>query len=154
FLTTLTSLLVLRRYAVSPGVAVVTSLLFAFLPYHFQRGISHLWLAAYYMVPLACMIILETYLGATFFLRAHHKKPHRNVFNISFAALGAFVICVLIALAGTYYAVFTCFFLLVAGIAAAVRSRLIRPVLSAVILIGLIGGTFLASHLPHFMISF
>jgi phosphoglycerol transferase len=45
------ALFVLRRLGVGAEPAITTSVLFAFLPYHFYRGIYHLFLAAYYLVP-------------------------------------------------------------------------------------------------------
>ncbi|HEY2155853.1 MAG TPA: hypothetical protein VGH33_09500, partial [Isosphaeraceae bacterium] len=45
FLTTVIALAVLRQFGVPRGPAVVSALLYAFLPYHLQRGERHLFLA-------------------------------------------------------------------------------------------------------------
>src|SRR5579862_5608464 len=55
-ITTITSLFVLRSFAISYPSAIVVSLLYAFLPYHFFRGEAHLFLSAYYLVPVVVMI--------------------------------------------------------------------------------------------------
>ncbi len=58
-LTTLLALIVFRRFQVAYLPALVGSLLFAFTPYHFFRGEKHLFLAAYYLVPLVIMIAVR-----------------------------------------------------------------------------------------------
>src|SRR4051794_12571161 len=50
--TTITSLFVFRYFGVPTLPALVGSLLYAFMPYHFWRGVAHLFLAAYYLIPL------------------------------------------------------------------------------------------------------
>jgi phosphoglycerol transferase len=57
-LITLTSLYVLRRFNLSYVPALCCSLLYAFLPFHFMRNESSLNVAAYYVVPLATMVVL------------------------------------------------------------------------------------------------
>jgi hypothetical protein len=53
-------LLVLRALGISRGVAAVIALLYTFLPYHFARGVPHLFLSAYWVVPLAGYLVLRT----------------------------------------------------------------------------------------------
>jgi hypothetical protein len=47
-LTALTTMIVLRQFKISYPIAILGSILYTFLPYHFMRGISHLFLAAYH----------------------------------------------------------------------------------------------------------
>jgi len=64
-LTTLCSLFVFRRFGFRYGPALVGSLLFAFLPYHFFRlQVGHLFVAGYFLVPLTIMILLWIYRDA------------------------------------------------------------------------------------------
>lgn len=49
---------VLRLLGVRMSLAAATSLLFAFLPYHFARNEVHLQLSMYFMVPVAVLIAL------------------------------------------------------------------------------------------------
>ena len=58
-LAALTAFLVLRRLGVGPPGAFAASVLFALLPYHFLRGEDHLFLAAYWAVPLGCFLVLS-----------------------------------------------------------------------------------------------
>jgi phosphoglycerol transferase len=138
-LTTLTTLCVLRRFQVSPGSAVAASLLFAFAPYHFMRGPGHLFLAAYFLLPLLVQIILEVYLdrGPLLFPEAESGRLYwRLGRSFCFSA----VICLLVGSAGVYYAFFGCWFLLVAAAASALRHRDHRPLLAAGVLVALIAG--------------
>src|SRR5205085_1170895 len=58
-LATLSALFVMRRVGVSVPIGLVASLLFTFLPYHFERGIWHLFLSAYYLVPLMVLVVVR-----------------------------------------------------------------------------------------------
>ncbi len=46
-----------RAWRVGVWPSVVLSLIFTLSPYHFWRGISHLWLGVYFTVPLAMIMI-------------------------------------------------------------------------------------------------
>ncbi|MDQ1444664.1 MAG: hypothetical protein QOI20_1128, partial [Acidimicrobiaceae bacterium] len=62
-LAALTALWVLRWLGMSRPVSLVMSVLFAILPYHFMRGETHLFLAAYYGVPLATYLLFKAVRG-------------------------------------------------------------------------------------------
>ena len=51
--------LVLRALRVTGPTAFVVALLYTFLPYHFARGVPHLLLSAYWVVPLAVYVMLR-----------------------------------------------------------------------------------------------
>lgn len=121
------ALFVFRRFGVSTPVAVFASLLYAFLPYHFTRGQHHLFLSAYYFVPFALMIAL--WIG-------RDELPWRG-WKLPFSLL----VCVVTGATGYYYAFFACFFLLAAGLVAAVRLTRIRPLLLPAGLIAVIFGS-------------
>jgi hypothetical protein len=59
---------VLRR-RVGGGPALVAAVLYSLLPYHFDRGESHLFLAAYWAVPFACHLALVLLAGEPAFER-------------------------------------------------------------------------------------
>src|SRR3989442_8860406 len=65
-LTPLSALYVFRRFGLAVWPALGGSLLYAFLPFHFARGEGHLFLAAYYLVPLAVMVALWIWAGVVF----------------------------------------------------------------------------------------
>ena len=111
-LTALTAFIVLRRLDVSRGIALVIALLYAFLPYHFQRGEVHLFLAAYYAVPLGAYLALAVFRGDRLFGR---WRP----------TLITAVMCTVVATASGsgYYAVFTVVLVIVAALLRFVARR-------------------------------
>ncbi len=132
-LTALSSLYVFRTFGVARLPAVVGGLLYAFLPYHFYRGEGHLFLSGYYLVPLTVQVALWAYLGGL-------ATRGRWAF--------ALAVCALVAVAGVYYAFFGTFFVLLAGLACAVRERRLRPALAALALAGTTGLVLAASLVP------
>lgn len=126
-LTAIVSVAVLRAMKVSRVAAVTTSILFALLPYHFLRGEVHLFLSAYWMVPISVLLCLWVLDDEPFLFPPDSWK-------VAFAqrrtliAAGAAVI---LGASGIYYAYFTCFLLLVAGVAAAIRMRGWRPLVAS-----------------------
>jgi phosphoglycerol transferase len=111
-LTALTAFIVLRRLDVSRGIALVVALLYAFLPYHFQRGETHVFLSAYYAVPLGAYLAIAVFRGDRLFGR---WRP----------TLITAVMCAVVATASGsgYYAVFTVVLVVVAALLRFVARR-------------------------------
>ena len=123
---TLSALFVFRRFGVSASCALLGSLLYAFLPYHFLRGEMHLFLSMYYLIPPMVMVLLWAGSGEPFSRRR---------------LLASFATCFLTALAGVYYAAFACLLLLFTGALNAVRESRLSPLglpaaLAVVIVLG------------------
>jgi phosphoglycerol transferase len=135
-LTAAAALFALRRCGVGYPVAVVASLLFTFLPYHFMRG-EHHHLAAYYVIPLTVLVVVRVYLGPLPLFRLELCRWH----FLSGQTLGALLVCVLTGLAGVYYAFFACFLLGVAGVASSCFRRRLAPLGVAAVLAAVIIGT-------------
>lgn len=139
-LTTSAALFVLRQFGLSPLPAIAGSLLYAFAPYHFMRNVWHLGLAAYFPIPLVVMVILWICLGKPLLLTAGREREARG------RSVAAVVICLVASASGFYYAFFSGFFLLVAGVYAAVRDgrRALgsAAILIAVLTIGLLINTY------------
>lgn len=133
-LTAITALYFFRHFKFSFGPALVGSLLYAFLPYHFFRS-YHLLLAAYYLVPLMVLVVLWISLGERFDL-----KSHKAIFSV--------IVCVIVGACGVYYPFFFCFLLLIAGIVAWWNSRRVSTLMTAVLLIALVGASVVLNHLP------
>ena len=145
-LTVMAALFALRQFNVSWGVAVFASLLYTFLPFHFARGQHHLFLSAYYFVPLAVMVVLwicrddlSLIDEATGRLRVNWRDP-----KLIFSAL----IFIFIGSSGYYYAFFACFFLLVGGMLVALRRKDARALLLPLCLIALTFGAVAVNLLP------
>ena len=145
-LTTLCALFALRRWGIAAGPAVVASLLYAFTPYHLLRGTTHLFLSAYYLLPLAAILFLWVSQGEELLLTRTPDGRWRPTWNRK-TAFGL-AVCVLLGMGGVYYAFFACFFFLVAAAADVLRRQCRHGVYRAGLLILVIGGTVVANLLP------
>jgi phosphoglycerol transferase len=137
-LSTLTAAFAMRRIGLSRPAAFVVAQLFAFAPYHFLRNEVHLFLASYWAVPLAlvvCWWLLDD--DHPLFSRVFRRKGDPDPAGTS-RTLAATAMCAVLGATGVYFAYFACFFLLVAGIAALLRSRDWRRVVASTLLIGVI----------------
>ena len=92
----------MRRLGVSGPVAVVASLLYAFLPYHFMRGQYHLLLAAYFAIPLVVLLMLRLCEGKPLFFGWGSRGVRWPV------AVYTAITCVLVAGSGIYTASSAC----------------------------------------------
>ncbi|HKV37092.1 MAG TPA: hypothetical protein VJP89_22315 [Pyrinomonadaceae bacterium] len=131
-LTAITSFYFLRSFKFSFGAALVASLLYTFLPYHFFQS-YHLMMAAYYLVPL--MVLVAVWIC----LEERLKGPK---------AIASIVICIIAGSSGVYYPFFFCFLLVVAGLFAWANRRSVAPLVAAVVLTGVAAGTLVINHLP------
>ena len=150
-LTVITALFVFRKIHISPLPAIVGSLLFAFIPYHFLRGEGHIAYSAYFLIPLIVLVMFWVFEDD--FLLDQFKKTssgpllrvlnRRNIFSI--------IICIAVACAAIYYAFFSCFLLLVAGVCAAITKRRWTHLLNSLVLVGVIFLWVLAQNIPTFI---
>jgi hypothetical protein len=148
-LTVLTAMAVLRHFGLSFPAAAVGGLLYALTPYHLLRGENHFFLSAYYMVPLAVMVILWVCDGRLPFFPAG-ADGRRRFRVLDRDTLAAVLIGVVTASAGAYYAFFACALLVGAGVYGWVATRTWRAAASAGLVIGVIFAAGLANHLPAF----
>ena len=118
-LTTLSSFLVLRSFKISYSSAMVVSLLYTFLPYHFQRGEAHLFLSAYFLIPPMTMVVLWVWTG-----NQRRNGPEPGSFSLSRKQMVvAAVVCVLVGSANSYYTFFGCYLLCLAAAVSAIRFK-------------------------------
>src|SRR3954470_16844792 len=89
-LAALTAFATLRLLGIGRLAAVTVGVLYAIAPYHFLRGEYHLFIGAYYGVPLGVFLALTVLLG---------RPMPRMVWVVIF--------CLVIGSAHVYYAVFT-----------------------------------------------
>jgi phosphoglycerol transferase len=123
-LTAVCALGAMRALGICRAVAVVLSVLFAFLPFHFLR-LAHLFLASYYLVPLATLVVVRTY--TDFVPRRPGPDQGPGGGPSALPRLSHVVTFLLVGSAGVYYAFFACYFLLVAGVVAACHCRRLAP---------------------------
>lgn len=90
----LSSYWVLRRFDISGLLAIAGAVIYSLAPYHFLRGINHLYLATYFVVPLVIWLAMDIYPGAG-------RKGHT-------ASLGLphYAVLLVAGSCGVYYAFF------------------------------------------------
>jgi hypothetical protein len=130
--TAVVTYLVLRRLAVGPEVAVVIAVLYALTPYHFMRGEVHLFLAAYYVVPIGAYLALSVLDG-----RARIGLATAGLATLVALASGSF-----------YYSAFTVLLVAVAALLQFFASRDRRVFLPAGFVVGVILAVSLAQLAP------
>lgn len=145
-LTTILTMLVLRHFNVSYSVSILGSLLYSFVPYHFLRGIGHLTLAAYYMIPAIVMVILWASMSSDRLISLVETRSGTKRLNRK--SLMMIIICLLISSSFIYYPFFSCFFLLIAGIINSISTHNKYSLLTSFILISLIILGVLANASP------
>ncbi len=143
-LAAMACLAVLRHLGVRPIPALSASLLFAFLPYHHLRGMSHIFLSGYFLVPVGALLAVWVLLEAPLF-GAQAEGPRAG------RAWAALALAALVGVADIYYAYFTCFFLAVAGLAVAWRRGSPRAAGAAALLVGVITACALVNLWPAFL---
>lgn len=148
-LTIVCTLYVLRRLGVSWWAGSLATLLYTFVPYHFTRGEHHLFLSAYYQLPLLLLVVLWLYQDKLQSCAGPRSWPsvrwRSGDFGLSVA------VCLWVASSGYYYAFFACFFLLLAGALAAARLRNWRALLLPSGLVGLMTAVVSLHLLPSIL---
>jgi hypothetical protein len=129
-LIAVTSYVALRGLAISRPVALVVSIVYSIVPYHFEQGVNHVFLAAYFAVPLACYVLFSTISGRPVFGLGKLTRRGRLT-----GLLGTILAAFLIASTGVYYVAFALLMLVPAAILGWVRSRS-RLVLASAALVG------------------
>ena len=143
-----TALLVFRHFGVSLLPAALASILFAFLPYHFWRGQEHIFLATYYPVPLAVLVVLWVSGEGAIPREGEPRAPDGPTWPMASAVAGV-VLCLLVGFASGYYAAFAAFLLLTAGAIQAVKTRRLRPLGLALGLVLAVSIGLLANVAPN-----
>ena len=133
-LAALTAYWLARQLGISRSAAVMVGVLFSVLPGH-QLKFAHLWLAGYWVVPLAMWLVLVVsgHLAA---------GPQRSVV---WTRVRLVAIVVVVGLGGVYYAAFTLVLILVVVVLSIVAGKG-RPVLHRAVAIG--GGLALTCLIP------
>jgi hypothetical protein len=144
-------LLVLRALGVSRAVAGVVALLYAFLPYHFARGVPHLFLSSYWVVPLAAYLVLRVASSSPPFTAERGDDAGWRVRLWDKSGLLWLLACVAIASSGAYYAAFTLLFVVILGVVDFIARRRRRVLASAGIAIVAIGVMAAINLAPTFV---
>ena len=128
-----------RKFGVSRSVAFLMGLLFAFAPYHFRRGLPHLSLSLYFVVPLIAFLVVSVAMGHRIWARREGKDARNPLAWMTPTTLRTLAIIAIAGSTSSYYAVFGGLFLGFAIMIALARRRLMSAVGAAVA-----GGALLA----------
>lgn len=130
-LTAISALFVFQRMRMRYPFALAGAVLFALQPYFFYRvSEGHLFLAAYYVVPLTVWLCTLVVAGHNICRQSSLPRWVRMV--------GYFLLCAVIGSTGIYYAVFGIFFIIVSGLIMAVELRSKAPFHHSVLLCAII----------------
>ncbi|MDQ3647024.1 MAG: hypothetical protein M3433_00270 [Actinomycetota bacterium] len=140
-LAALVMFLVLRRFGISPAVAVVCSTLFALLPDHFNRGEAHLVWASYFVIPLVGYLLLSLLAGDPLFTARASPSAGRLRRWLSRRSLATLALCVLIGAADFFYTAFAVMLIFAAACAGSLIARQLRPLAVGALLALTIGAT-------------
>jgi hypothetical protein len=137
----------LRVLRVQTALASALAIAYSILPYHFQRGESHLFLTTYFAVPLACAVLVRQMSPATMVrLPRRSESLRKTVFCRG--NVGALFVCVLIAGTGLYYAFFFVVLLAAIAVFGTARNRSFRPLLSSGLMVMTVLGLLLLANVP------
>ena len=145
FLVGLSAYYVVRYLAFSVPTALVTAVVFAFLPYHTFRGENHLVRGVYYGVPLAVLALLWTMNYRTEFFTTDHDGSSRWRRG---RVVVAIVIAVIVASSDTQNAAFFAALMFGVAIVEAVRFRDWRPLALLGIVVTVLFGVLLVNNAP------
>lgn len=140
-----TAHMVLRVLALSALSSGVAAVLFSLLAYHFFRGESHLFLSAYYAVPLTAYLFLRVLGGEPLFARRGASENRILSWASGRTAL-TLVICAVIGSDNLYYATFAVVMLVGGALIGLVRRR--RSLLQGLAVAALIGATVAVNLAP------
>jgi phosphoglycerol transferase len=124
-----TSAFVFRWLGLSEPVATILAVAYTFLPYHFYRGEHHLFLSAYWSVPLAAYLALSLSLGRPLFERTAGRGITGFLNRRTALTLA---ICAVIGSTDSYYVAYALLLVAVAGGQLALRARNLRAARPAV----------------------
>ncbi|MFO0823619.1 MAG: hypothetical protein U0792_10970 [Gemmataceae bacterium] len=149
-LTVLTTMIAFRQLGLTLMAAAVGGLLYAFLPFHYQRWENHYFLAAYWMIPLSLLPAFAVTRGQFPF---HRRDPEGtpSVRLKSWRSLGYVFLALLTSAAGAYYAFFTCALTAFAGLYASVAFRTFRGLGSTGAFCALIVAFGIVNHIPTYI---
>lgn len=149
---------VLRKLKITNIVALVGSVLYSVLPYHFFRNVTHLSLGAYYGVPLACLAIIyilrgelcgEKYQSK---IKLNSREMFLSMYNKKM--LTAIIFSMFIASTSMYYGIFFCIVTLYAALYPALAEKKWRYFIQGLVNIIASATIVIISYLPALIDKF
>jgi hypothetical protein len=144
--------LVVRRLGVSRLVGATVALLYSFVPYHFARGTAHLLLSAYWMVPVAGLLIVAvTSERPPFTVDAPDDRRGWNVSLRGWSSILWLLACAGLASTGTYYGAIALTLLVPVALVDYLARRRTRVLVSAGIAVAAVLLVMVVNLLPTFV---
>ncbi len=129
-LVTIAALYVMRKLGLKTSIALPFAIIYSFLPYHFLRGINHLFLSGYYVVPFSIYL--------TFLIATNEKINLKKLV----------LLCLLIASCGAYYTYYSLVMISIGGIYALTSGFDKTKLINLFKTLSLIFFFFLLNYLP------
>ena len=148
-LVALTAFWALRRLGISGAIAVVAAVVYSILPFHFLRNAHHLLLAAYYVVPLSCFVLVRAIDGRPMF--GLDSDRLRDGGRRWVPVVGATVLAAIIASSGAYYAAFTLMLIVPATFIGWTQTRSRQIVISGILMTAAIVFFMVLNNAPTFV---
>ncbi len=142
FLAATASYWALKKLEVSEGIAGLVSILYAFMPYHFLRGIQHLGFSMYWPLPVFLYFCISYMKGQPGYTKGEKGWLTKN--NIIHIA-------VLVLLGGgtVYYTYFSCFFICMIILFLIIRKEQWKKLKQPFIDLGIMLGSLLLTIIPY-----
>lgn len=154
-----TSVWLFRRIGVSKLLTLVLSILYAITPFHWEKNENHLFLAAYFPVPLALVLVIWAIRGEALWgvdRRPAGRRPRwmsRVPTVLTGRGAATVLILALLGTASSYFSVFILLMLGTAGLVALIRTRNWRRFVGAIVAGGTLAAVMLANMLPDILYS-
>src|SRR6185436_3141421 len=146
--------LVLRRLGMSRLTGGAMALLYTFLPYHFARGTAHVLLSAYWLVPVAGLLLVAVTSEKPPFTRDSDHDDARRGWKVSLRGKSSILYllaCAGLASTGSYYGAITLTLLAPVVIVDFLARRRTRVLASGAIAIGTIIVVMVLNLMPTFV---
>lgn len=92
----------LRQVGTATVGSIICAVLYSQLPYHYLRNEIHIYLSAYYLVPLACVVIYNIFSGRYFLNTPDNAQVSFKNLDVK-RLMGGCLICVLLGISDIYY---------------------------------------------------
>ncbi|MBM3660615.1 MAG: hypothetical protein FJW95_14095 [Actinobacteria bacterium] len=143
--------LVARRLGCSRLAAAVAALLYTFLPFHFARGTPHLFLSAYWLVPLIGLLLVQVVSSRPPFTADADSARGWRVHWRSRSSVLWILACAGLASTGSYYAALAMVLVLVVVLVDFVARRNRRVLVSGLLAVAVILGMAAINLVPTFL---
>jgi phosphoglycerol transferase len=147
----------LRLLGITPMTSILGGVLYSLLDYHFFRGIQHLFLSTYAMVPLACVLILWVIKGEIFIgnFKLAEGELRRNFFSaFNLEAKISIIVAIFIGMDNTYYIFFSCLGISFAIIWNFLEERNLRKALSSLAVLFVVAISTFINIIPYLITVF